>query len=214
MQPLANAASHRILTSCEKICTQLADQGWCVQTDFLDADTVRVIRQAAIQAWQDGRFRAAGIGHGKGFEVKPEVRNDQVLWLDPVDCDPALRGYFAALEQLRRQINHQLYLGLFEYEAHLAMYARGSFYRKHLDQFRGIGSRLLTTTFYLNPDWQPADGGQLRLYTQADHPDRYVDILPRAGTLVCFLSNEFLHEVLPANRERLSITGWFRRREP
>jgi SM-20-related protein len=29
---------------------------------------------------------------------------------------------------------------------------------------------------------------------------------------VCFLSERFEHEVLPATRERLSIAGWFRRR--
>ena len=33
------------------------------------------------------------------------------------------------------------------------------------------------------------------------------------GTLVAFLSSQFEHEVLPATRERCSLTGWFRRRE-
>ena len=39
------------------------------------------------------------------------------------------------------------------------------------------------------------------------------DVLPVAGTLVCFLSDRFDHEVLPATRERLALTGWFRRRD-
>jgi len=30
------------------------------------------------------------------------------------------------------------------------------------------------------------------------------------GTIVCFMSDEFWHEVLPANKTRMSITGWFR----
>jgi SM-20-related protein len=212
MQPLPNHVSTRFSAACQSVCTQLMVQGWCVQPEFLDDKTVSTIRQAALQAWQAGRFRAAGIGRGKGFEIKPVVRNDQVLWLDPAECDPVLQDYLAVLERLRLQINQHLYLGLFDYEAHLARYSPGSFYRKHLDQFQGIGSRVLTTTFYLNPDWRAADGGQLRLYTESGHPERYVEILPSAGTLVCFLSSEFLHEVLPVNRERLSITGWFRRR--
>jgi len=29
---------------------------------------------------------------------------------------------------------------------------------------------------------------------------------------VCFLSERFEHEVLPAKRERVALTGWFRRR--
>ena len=36
--------------------------------------------------------------------------------------------------------------------------------------------------------------------------------LPSAGTLVLSISAELPHEVLPATRERLSLTGWFRRR--
>ena len=32
------------------------------------------------------------------------------------------------------------------------------------------------------------------------------------GTLVCFLSERFEHEVLPATRSRWSLTGWFRSR--
>jgi SM-20-related protein len=35
---------------------------------------------------------------------------------------------------------------------------------------------------------------------------------PTGGCLVVFLSGEVPHEVLPATRERLSLTGWFRRR--
>lgn len=49
----------------------------------------------------------------------------------------------------------------------------------------------------------------MRLYL-AD--GREHDVLPQAGTLALFLSSEMPHEVLPATRERLSLTGWFRRR--
>ncbi|MCO6705038.1 2OG-Fe(II) oxygenase, partial [Streptomyces sp. CHB9.2] len=41
---------------------------------------------------------------------------------------------------------------------------------------------------------------------------RHQDVLPLGGSLVCFLSGQLPHEVLPATRERLSLTGWFRRR--
>lgn len=180
--------------------------------DFLAADIVRDIREYAQHAWRTGAFRQAGIGQGK-LEVQPDIRSDQVLWLEPAQCDGAVAAYFAALECLRQTINRELYLGLFDYEAHLAIYAPGSFYKKHLDQFRGSNLRTVTTTFYLNADWQPQHGGQLRLYTHSEDPARQLDVLPAAGTLVTFLSGEYYHEVLPATRERLSLTGWFRRRE-
>ena len=62
---------------------------------------------------------------------------------------------------------------------------------------------------YLNADWLPEQGGALRL-----HPEgaARVDIAPEAGRMVMFLSAEMLHEVLPTQRERLSLAGWFRRR--
>jgi len=41
-------------------------------------------------------------------------------------------------------------------------------------------------------------------------PDAHLDIYPRDGRLVLFLSADFEHEVLPAARERLSVAGWFR----
>jgi SM-20-related protein len=37
-------------------------------------------------------------------------------------------------------------------------------------------------------------------------------VLPQAGSLLLFLSADMPHEVLPASRDRLSLTGWFRRR--
>jgi SM-20-related protein len=57
---------------------------------------------------------------------------------------------------------------------------------------------------YLNNDWTDEQGGQLRMYLL----DRALDILPQAGKLVCFRSDQIEHEVLPATRPRMSITGW------
>ena len=200
-------------TACTHIAAQLVQQGWCAYPDFLDTALVKQLRQQALQEWQAGQFRHAGIGRGESFEIKPQIRNDQVRWLDPNECAVPFHHYFTALESLRLAINQQLYLGLFDFEAHLAVYPPGSYYKKHLDQFRGVGLRTVTATFYLNEDWLPELGGQLRLYHDANDLANFTDVLPRAGTLVTFLSAEYLHEVLPATRERLSVTGWFRRRE-
>jgi len=42
--------------------------------------------------------------------------------------------------------------------------------------------------------------------------DDFRGLLPEAGTFVAFLAERFPHEVLPARRPRLALTGWFRRR--
>jgi SM-20-related protein len=72
--------------------------------------------------------------------------------------------------------------------------------------------RKISCIVYLNQDWKNEDGGQLRLYlneTDASNNEKSIDILPISGRSVIFLSDTFYHEVLPARRERISLTGWF-----
>lgn len=40
----------------------------------------------------------------------------------------------------------------------------GAFYRRHLDRFRDDDRRMVSAVLYLNEDWQPQDGGQLRMF--------------------------------------------------
>ena len=103
-----------------------------------------------------------------------------------------------------QHINRSLYLSLKDYEIHMTVYPVGSFYRRHLDQFKKDDHRKLSVICYLNEGWEEEHGGQLRIY-RTNGP---LDILPVAGRLVCFRSDQLEHEVLPATRERLSVTGW------
>ena len=194
------------------IADTLADPGWCVTPDFLSGPEVQSIRAAAAALEAQGAFAPAGVGRGRDLLVRSAVRSDRVCWLDPAARDGAIGAYLARLEDLRQALNRDLTLGLFSFEGHLALYPPGACYRRHLDQFRGVELRTLTAILYLNPDWQPADGGTLRLYTDPDRPGHYETIAPRGGTLVSFLSARFEHEVMAAARERLSLSGWFKRR--
>lgn len=195
------------------IVAALSEQGWCVTPGFLAPALVDALRRELLDCWEAGGFRHAGVGRGTQLQVRPEVRTDRVNWLDPHTCSASQYHYLAALEHLRLVINSTMFLGLFDFEAHQTVYPPGSYYRRHLDQFSGIGTRRVTCTLYLNEDWQAADGGQLRIYTDPNDPRHYEDILPLGGSLVTFLSARFLHEVLPARRDRMSITGWFRTRK-
>ena len=100
-------------------------------------------------------------------------------------------------------------LGLYSFESHFAVYQPGAFYKRHLDAFKGQANRVLSLVTYLNPDWQEADGGQLVIYT-SEEDKTGIRVLPKFGTVVVFLSEEFPHEVLPATRSRSSIAGWYR----
>ena len=93
---------------------------------------------------------------------------------------------------------------------HFALYPPGAFYKRHLDAFKERNARKISLILYLNQDWQVTDGGQLRMYL----PEQRLDISPLGGRLVCFRSELIEHEVLPAKRDRLSITGWLTNKNP
>lgn len=194
----------------DSIADQVAANGYAVVPDFLSADGIRALAHDLRQLQAQDDMRSAGIG--KDAELSQAVRGDFIHWLDETTASPAQRDYLQRLENLRQAFNQTLYLGLFEFEGHFASYPPGAFYRKHLDQFQHDGQRALSCILYLNDTWQASDGGQLRLYLDDSGKGDYRDINPTGGTLIVFLSARYWHEVLPATRERLSITGWFRTR--
>jgi len=196
----------------ETLSSRIAEHGWALQHQFLDRREVKLWSREAQASFRDGGFRRAGIGRGGGHRIRPEVREDHVRWLDSPGATPSERRYFELMEFLRQTLNRELTLGLFGFEAHLALYPPGARYRCHLDQFQDEGDRVLSTSLYLNPDWGAEDEGFLRLYLDEPESAPFEDVLPVGGTLVCFLSGRFHHEVLPSRRERLASTGWFTRR--
>ncbi|WP_229679291.1 2OG-Fe(II) oxygenase [Silvimonas amylolytica] len=187
----------------------LVDDGKVIWPDFLNEEEVRLLR-AEMDARRT-RFHAAGIGREQGYVRDTGIRGDDVLWLD--NDDPSLPvPVLARLEALRQIFNSELYLGVAEFEAHFAVYPSGGFYKRHLDQHRNADTRVVTFVLYLNDDWRDTDGGQLRIYLDGPQRGTWQDVTPYGGTLVLFLSDRFEHEVIPATRERRSLTGWFRRR--
>ncbi len=190
------------------VVDDLATRGWSQQALFLPAALARTLAAECRRRYADGELNPAGVGRGPAQEVREAIRGDQIQWIDPGQAE-ACDQYLEAMDALRQAINQGLFLGLEDFECHFALYPPGAFYRRHLDRFRDDDRRMVSAVFYLNEDWQPEDGGQLRMFL-AD--DEAYDVQPQAGCLAVFLSGEIPHEVLPAGRERLSLTGWFRRR--
>lgn len=190
----------------------LASQGYAVVPDFISDTYATALAAEARRLRDNGAMRRAGVGKGAETSISDSLRGDFIYWLEREQCSELQLHYLDSLEQLRQVVNQGLYLGLFDFEGHFAIYPPGSFYRKHIDRFQNDSRRTLTTILYLNQDWQEEDGGKLRIYLDDAGKGDALDIEPRAGTLVTFLSSRFWHEVLPANQERISITGWFRTR--
>jgi len=196
-------------TDLAGIIDDLAGRGWHVRPGFLEAPTLAMLRAVCRARHAAGAFHRAGVSAGAARVVN-ELRRDAIQWLEPGDLEVA--PYLDAMEGLRRAVNRELYLGLDHLEAHFAVYPPGGHYARHLDRFRDDDRRTLTAIVYLNEDWTEEDGGLLRFWTDAAGTGEALDILPAGGTLVTFLSDRFWHAVLPARRERMALTGWFKRR--
>ena len=183
----------------------LATVGHVVLDGLVPADVLQALR-TRLHSLPDNAFHAAGVGRNGDHGLQPDFRSDRIHWLE--SSDPAEQAWLSWAEGLRAHLNASLFMGLQTYEAHFAHYAPGQRYGRHVDAFRGQANRVLSTVLYLNPSWDEADGGELLLYPEPDQAPLRVS--PQPGRLVIFLSEGLAHEVLPAQRDRFSIAGWFR----
>ena len=206
--PRAREADVPTPQTLEAICAAIVEDGYAVESDFVPAGTVRELAADARRRDAAGAFRAAGVGRADAWRRIEAIRGDRIDWLDASDASPSTQPWWDALERLRSALNRALYLGLFSFEGHYAIYPPGARYERHRDSFRNDSERVFSCVLYLNEAWSARDGGALRIHADAGARD----ILPIGGTLACFLSHELEHEVLPATRERFALTGWFRRR--
>jgi SM-20-related protein len=210
---LAGRAGFVLLGQVEELINAIDRHGWAVSPGRADDGGSLRLMHECEDACEKGEFRRAGVGRGGNLEVREEIRRDQVMWIHPGDTSTEQEIWLARLETLRLALNQRFFLGLFEYEGHFAIYPVGAFYKAHLDRHAGTSDRLVTVILYLNPNWQPGDGGELKLWTSPEGKEGAFELIePRLGTMVCFLSGDFWHEVLPAVKTRMSITGWFRQR--
>jgi SM-20-related protein len=185
----------------------LGDHGYALMADWITPELAQALRRDANSLSDSGQLTAAGTGDGVD-NPGPRLRGDDTLWLDDPACGSAAGDLLSLLGILRVDLNHRLMLGLETIQAHYALYPTGASYSRHRDRFRHSDARVLSLVCYLNPEWPADAGGALRLHLA----DGAIDIAPRMGTVVIFLSDEIEHEVLPATQPRLSVAAWFSRR--
>lgn len=195
----------------DEIADALVEPGYWVSDQAMPTDIGKGLLRA-FETLQADEFKAAGIGRQTDFQLEEKIRADKIHWISANSSETT--QFLQWMDALKTGLNRRLFMGLFDYESHFAHYPVGAFYKKHLDAFRAKGgqpssNRVLSTVYYLNENWLPENGGELLIYNEADS-EIIETVSPVLGRLVIFLSEKFPHEVLPANRERKSIAGWFR----
>lgn len=187
----------------ETLIQDLIEKGWHQSEDFLDAKSC----QEAIEESKHLNFGKAKIGGGQNRSTHQEIRSDSIYWLDINSATDIQKKYLSLTHEIQLTLNRELYLGLKEFECHMTRYQTGEFYKKHSDQFQGTNIRTVTVVTYLNT---PEDGGELIIYKRENPNEIDAIVKPKAGLLICFITKDLYHEVLPAKSERLSFTGWYR----
>lgn len=182
----------------------LAVNDYVIIDNFLGADLLQLVKDEFVILEQKGCFGQAAIGSKNEQKVIQEIRSDLIYWINKNDgiLQSKLHDLFLALKNL---INKHCFLSLSDFEFHFAKYPKGSFYKKHLDQFDSRSNRMISVILYLNKDWKEGYGGELKIYPTNEEPNT---IAPLQNRLVMFKSDALPHEVLVSNFERKSITGW------
>jgi SM-20-related protein len=182
----------------------LAENDFVIIDDFLPTDLLSKIKSHFNHVDNHNGFKKAAVGSFNEQCVISEVRGDYIHWLDHNE-HASISELFNQLDELKALINRYCYLSIKDFEFHFAHYPRGSYYKKHLDQFSNRSNRLISVVLYLNENWQLGDGGELKIYP-IHEPIR--EIYPLENRLVLFKSDTLYHEVMKSNKSRKSITGW------
>lgn len=185
----------------------LIQNGYWIDKNFLSPDIVTRVQAEMRELSTQHGFKPAGIGHHQRVET---IRGDQTRWWDAGALSEVQAEIFSKLETVKTRLNEALFLGLWDFEGHYAVYPAGTFYQSHLDRFQNDDRRVLSVVIFFNSDWEVnRDGGALELESLNGEK---ISVSPEAGTLVCFLSEKISHQVLKTHRERKSLAGWFRKR--
>ncbi len=177
-----------------------------IDIDFLTEELSAGLQQNILQLQKDGLMTFAGIGNEKVMDTKQKMRGDKIYWMDKSHDNVFEQQFLNLIEEFIDRLNSTCYTGINGYEFHYAVYGQGSGYKRHKDQFKNDSNRKFSLINYLNNNWAEEDGGQLMVY-QNGTPQK---IQPQSQTAVFFKSDEMEHEVITANRSRMSITGWLK----
>lgn len=177
-----------------------------IADNFLNLPLAAFLKQNLLGLYDKEQMRSAGTGNSAMILHNKMVRNDKIYWLDPLRENLHEASFFKLIDNFITYLNATCYTGITGYEFHYTLYEKGSFYQKHIDQFKSNKSRAYSMIMYLNTNWQLADGGELCIH----HTNSLQNITPINGKCVFFKSSDLVHEVLQTQEPRLSITGWLK----
>jgi SM-20-related protein len=187
--------------------TSLENKHWFFQKKFISDKHCKSISKRYFNQSEEGSFIRAKIGSGTQKRGNIAIRNSSVKWIDTWEKDPSLHYLNQVFTNIMSSTNKYFSLSLKRFESQLALYNRGGFYKKHLDQHRNNRHRQISCCLYLNDCKR---GGELIIYKKGSKTEIDKIIKPEKGSIVVFFSASIYHEVKVVKESRHSISTWFR----
>ena len=232
-RPLANKDANYRAWACG-LASRLLAHGFAWQDGMAPAETIARPLLRAVQELPESTLASAGMGTSILKWHDTSARGDRICWLPlnppPADSSPtsallassSWAWVYDTLSHVVDAINRDTAARTPVGEAlrlpdkvMLAHYPAGGRYVRHSDVSPAVADRRVTCILYLNDGWEPAHGGELRLYPPTvDGTDAAsagneitVGVEPRLGRLLLFRA-AIEHEVLVTNQPRWAVTAW------
>eukprot|EP00877_Chromochloris_zofingiensis_P012138 jgi/Chrzof1/7178/Cz02g13280.t1 len=186
-------------------------QGYVVVDNVFGSELTRQLQQELLQLHSSGRMHLNCTHLVRGNTT--QLLEKSSIYEAELTLDAAVQQAAPLFAKLQQDGTLQTMLNLFLPQLSLDSHAiklqynagTGGCFPMHFDSDEQLDGRCVTAISYLNEDWQPGFGGQLRLYP---FPFKPIDISPIADRLVLFSSTRMLHRVLPCDHPRSCFTIW------
>lgn len=197
--------SNNLNNYLEKYLEELSQNNWTQIP--IEAEFVQRLYSSAKKKLAQNLFKIAGLS--QSTTPLTDIRSDSIYWLDAASDDLGQVDIMALmhLDNLKDHIRSFFRISISEFECHYAVYKPGQFYKRHTDTTSVNNKRLFSFVIYLNEVWSEDDGGEIVGYQD----DKVLfNVMPLSGNILIFRS-DIEHEVLPTQKNRYSLTGWYRR---
>ena len=150
----------------ETLISSYLDSKVGIVEHFVSEELAQHLVKRLFELKEQNLLKAAGIGNAAKLTQNSAIRSDAIYWLDRGNNNEYENAFLDQVDAFVSYLNRSCYTGITGYEFHYTLYEKGSFYKKHIDQFQQNGSRAYSMVMYLNADWEQNDGGELRIYHQ------------------------------------------------
>lgn len=195
-----------LIPKYENIIEDLMSKHYAVADNFFnDALLIGLKQQLELKINTD-TLNQAGVGNKSQLVKNQQIRTDKIQWIEADSTNQFEQSFNQQINDFCQYLNRTCYTGIHDSEFHYACFEQGAFYKRHIDRFKNDNARKFSMVTYLNENWTEADGGTLMIYTKKED----ISVLPIWARTVIFKSDVLEHEVMVAQENRLSVTGWLK----